>query len=97
MKHTIGPWETKTADRNRLFVVANDYFIAQLCPGLSPDDADQANARLIAAAPDMLAALQDAEFLMRQIAIDPSQAGAMVDSLNRSAGDARNAIQKASA
>lgn len=55
----------------------------------------EANARLIAAAPDLLAALEDAEFLMRKIALHPNDAWAMRDSFTRSAQDARAAIAKA--
>jgi hypothetical protein len=50
------------------------------------------NARLIAAAPEMLAALKDAEFLLRKAGL---MAGPMRDSFNRSASDAREAITKA--
>jgi hypothetical protein len=50
------------------------------------------NADLIAAAPEMLAALKDAEFLLRKAGL---MAGPMRDSFNRSAGDAREAIAKA--
>jgi hypothetical protein len=51
-----------------------------------------ANARLISAAPDLLAALEDAEFLLRKAGL---MAGPMRDSFNRSASDARAAIAKA--
>ena len=55
-------------------------------------------ACMIAAAPamlaalEMLAALKDAEFLLRKAGL---MAGPMRDSFNRSAGDAREAIAKA--
>jgi len=51
-----------------------------------------ANARLIAAAPDLLEALEDAAFLMRMAA---KIAGPMQDSFKRSAEDAAKAISKA--
>lgn len=51
-----------------------------------------ANARLIAAAPELLEALEDAAFLMRMAA---KIAGPMRDSFKRSAEDAAKAIAKA--
>jgi len=50
------------------------------------------NARLIAAAPELLEALEDAEFLLRKLG---QKAGPMRDSCKRSAEDARAAIAKA--
>ena len=55
------------------------------------DDAG-ANALLISSAPDLLAALEDAEFLLRKAGL---MAGPMRDSFNRSSSDARDAIAKA--
>jgi len=54
-----------------------------------------ANAILIAAAPDLLAALEDAEFLLRQLGINWKEAASMKDSALRSAEDACAAIAKA--
>ena len=53
---------------------------------------NEANMNLIAAAPDLLAALEDAEFLLRKAGL---MEGPMRDSFNRSASDARAAIAKA--
>ena len=56
-----------------------------------------AASRLIAAAPDLLEALEDAEFLLRKIGINWKEAGSMADSCLRSAVDARAAMEKAMA
>ncbi len=54
-----------------------------------------ANIRLCDAAPDLLNALEDAEFLMRVLSNNPREVPHVVDSLKRSASDARAAIAKA--
>ena len=58
-QHTPGPWALASlpckSARNKLGLVAGD---RRLCDLLVYDDADEANARLIAAAPDLLAALE---------------------------------------
>ena len=56
-KHTPGPWSLQTR-QTQVYVSACDFQIALLCDGDSSQI--EANARLIAAAPDMLAALKDA-------------------------------------
>lgn len=67
MAHTLGPWRVM----DRLKVVTDDTVIAVVtylpCVGGDNDmaaqraaDQEMANARLIAAAPDLLAALKDA-------------------------------------
>jgi hypothetical protein len=58
------------------------------------DDPDGSKGALLAAAPDLLEALRDAEFLLRKAG---QLAGPMQDSFNRSAADARAAIAKATA
>lgn len=58
-KHTPGPWSTIKYIRTTLVCDANGNWIAAIKPvrkfGIAGDDA--ANARLIAAAPELLAAL----------------------------------------
>ena len=54
---------------------------------MSPDDA--AVMHLIAAAPELLDTLADAEFLMRMLVKHPDDVGSMIDSLKRCAEDAR--------
>jgi hypothetical protein len=63
MKHTPGPWvvnkQHKTISYKGCFDVAtadNEYLIAQTIGGLG--EQEEANARLIAAAPDLLEALK---------------------------------------
>jgi hypothetical protein len=87
-QHTPGPWFTEaTSTIGHHFVIDSDGFT--IC---DPSPMGEANARLIAAAPDLLAALIDAEFLLRKAA---QLAGPMQDSFARSAADARAAIARA--
>jgi hypothetical protein len=51
-------------------------------------------ARLFAIAPELLACLKDAEFLLRKLGNNPKEAFAMADSCKRSAEDARALIAK---
>ena len=90
-QHTPSPWywADNVPDfppRYCIIVDADGFTIAD------PSPMGEANARLIAAAPMLLEALQDAEFLLRKAG---QLSGAMQDSFNRSAADARAAIQKA--
>ena len=55
-QHTPGPWHVDLYDATGVDDV-DGYRIA--ITGFGEDDTDQANARLIAAAPDMLAALRE--------------------------------------
>ena len=50
---------------------------------------------LFKAAPDLLAACEDAEFLMRKIAINPKELPQMMDSIKRTAADLKEIINKA--
>jgi hypothetical protein len=99
MKHTNTPeeWEILRADRSEY----NESIAKDMAGCLAngerilayfPTASAMANARLISAAPDLLTALEDAEFLLRKAGL---MAGPMRDSFNRSASDARAAIAKA--
>ena len=90
-KHTPGPWTT-----GRAINAVDMGKFSFICP-FGANSANQvaeikANACLISSAPDLLAALEDAEFLLRKAS---QIAGPMRDSFNRSAKDARSAIAKA--
>lgn len=97
MNHTPGPWiagPVFAKQEGRAI-----FFTDETLPGKWQKRLDDksgvfsdANARLIAAAPDLLQCLEDAEFLMRKAA---QIAGPMQDSFRRSAEDARAAIAKA--
>jgi len=82
MTHTPGPWK-KSNISPHIYGPQNEYLA--ICE-------DPLNSRLIAAAPELLEALKDAEFLLRKAGL---MAGPMRDSFNRSASDARGAIAKA--
>jgi len=105
MTHTHGPWELEHCrnEDGSKFITINGQgphgaWLADIQAGDvngKPTDVTEkhlANARLIAAAPELLAALEDAEFLLRKAGL---MAGPMRDSFNRSASDARAAIAKA--
>ena len=68
--------------------LANEGYVIAYFPTLSA----MRQANLIAAAPELLEALKDAELLLRKAGL---MAGPMRDGFNRSASDARDAIAKA--
>lgn len=91
-KHTPGPWTATGHDGKQCVIIECDWgSVAKVLP-IGAQDQETANARLIAAAPDLLEALEDAAFLMRMAA---KIAGPMQDSFKRSAEDAAKAIAKA--
>jgi hypothetical protein len=109
-KHTPGPWAlpAESAYTLRKYIAnggipvkaysrgRDDYLALNTVTGVGEFGADAvANARLIAAAPELLAALEDAEFLLRKAGIHPKDAPTMAASFARSAKDAREAIAKA--
>lgn len=98
--HTPGPWIVrKHNDGHQIWHEPGDGLRSLIVPIINDFDICEehggdslSNAALIASAPDLLAALVDAEFLMRQAGKIP---GPMQDSFNRSAEDARAAIARA--
>ena len=61
-KHTAGPWHLSKTVRQPAFVMAGSLCVCEIAhPGdfISPSPDAKANARLIAAAPDLLAALEE--------------------------------------
>lgn len=71
-EHTPGPWESHHQKMDSidhewsLQTVDHAFLLFNFSPTLSPDEC-KANARLIAAAPDMLAALKTAFLLPRRM------------------------------
>ena len=66
-KFTPGPWITESSDSNGIACVATADNLLEICEvwgssenGISVDDESMANATLIAAAPDLLEALEKA-------------------------------------
>lgn len=70
VKHTAGPWSIQAGSSNPLIGSA-DYTVAEVLDDCFPDAVQQqANAQLIAAAPDLLALCKEAEHLMPYIPAD---------------------------
>ena len=60
MTHTPGPWTIEgTRDSDEFWVVKDEGPVCEISQTFGYPDADEANARLIAAAPELLAALRD--------------------------------------
>ena len=62
MSFTPGPWRVVAEPGDyftTLTVMSPDFYIASIHEGLPGEDEGEANARLIAAAPDLYAALED--------------------------------------
>lgn len=90
--HTQGPWHMTDEGCQIIIQTFAPHPTGTLARVYRTDKRAHSDAHLIAAGPDLLAALEDAEFLLRKAGL---MAGPMRDSFNRSAGDARAAIAKA--
>ena len=99
-QHTPGPWAVGCPDGKTHYIMVGGHTEIANLPHCRAESSyaiedgfeRRANADLIAAAPDLLAALEDSEFLLRKAA---QVSGPIQDSFRRSAEDARAAIAKA--
>jgi len=84
--YTTAVWRLDGLATRDLDVIDRDGRVAMIdCDGVDVERIE-ANARLIAAAPELADALRDAEFLLRKLG---QLAGPMQDSCQRCASDAR--------
>lgn len=93
MKHTPAPWHINPTNdsRTKYRIYANPQGLSLICnaEGAMPTETNEANARLIAAAPELLAALECLTFTVDGLVSDKGQI--VKDALNI----ARAAIAKA--
>lgn len=90
MAHTQGPWRLDgDANAMNLDVVSGDGRIAMLdCENFEiPDGELKANAALIAAAPDLLAALEDAVEALTEARYYPSELQRFRAAISKAKGD----------
>ena len=86
--HTPGEWyASKTGPQGLVYTTPGGNIVAVT---YSPSDAD-----IVAATPDLLEALENAEFLLRKIAEQPQDLPQMLGSISNAAQVARDAIAKA--
>lgn len=97
-KHTNGPWEATLDPGGSLWVGAGGHAIAEVLPDAipgspnlsDPNAEDQANALLIAAAPDLLDALEHVEALLAQMpGVKTGYIGPKIEAALRKAGSRR--------
>lgn len=100
-QHTPGPWRVSVGDETQVFAAANQNITSANCGGLSGIRVAEAeaNARLIAAAPELLAALL--VLIPRNVALgNPNWADGTIIPVDMALGElrqARAAIEKATA
>lgn len=91
--HTPTPWQVGNFDEYRILSCEENGPVGIATCNRKSDAAFIVTA--VNCHAELLAALQDAEFLLRKIGKNPLEAGSMVNSCKRSAEDARAAIAKA--
>lgn len=85
MKHTPAPWVVEEDSAGILVTAAKGGMsISVTIPGRKPDATDKANAKLIAAAPDLLAALEECALTLKGF-LNQSSAQEIKDSFEREA------------
>ena len=90
--HTQGPWHITDEGGQIVIQTFSNHPTGTLARIYRMDELANSDAHLVSAAPELLDALEDAEFLLRKAGNIP---GPMQDSFKRSASDARAAIAKA--
>jgi len=84
-----GPWQWRYHTAGLSLLNANGTEI------LRASFVEEEEAPALQAVPELVAALRDAEFVLRKLAINWKEAGSMTDSALRSADDASSALAKA--
>lgn len=91
-KHTLGPWTVDTDTGGRKPIMAKDGITSVAhTDGLENEDLDEANARLIAAAPEMLQALKRAVSMLQAVGMPadaiPQDLEKMEDAIAKAEGE----------
>lgn len=98
MKHTPGPWFSQYDD-NGFYEIGSEAVTLRLAFTYGEGDTDEANARLIAAAPDLLEALRNLELGANTVNAcytrNPGNFAATLRDLREYAAAARAVIAKA--
>lgn len=81
-KHTPGPWFIDGSIRKTDLIVSNNDYQVAICITHQNPESNKANARLIAAAPDLLFALQSALPDLQGLALARAQ-----DAINKATGE----------
>ena len=96
-EHTPGPWEASPARRS-IIIQTDDLLIAETLNRVGYDQTNEeaeANARLIAAAPELLARLRVAVATIEDLATRYKFSDADIEELQTVVGDWQSAIAKA--